>query len=307
MRRSPRDQHLLDCAVDRQGSTPPTASLRRRASDPAGTGHRSRTPETPRAPGDRSRGSWSCGARTCCSGGLLRSRSAAVRRPPPVRRPSRRRGGRRGARSWMRRRAVKRGNRARAHVLHGRRGPRGAHSFPPPDPSPRSDASGRRSPLVGRGLPYMLGLAARVTALRFTDRYRSIAFDAGAWSAANRRCSSTSRCNLWKRSSTQNCYARTMAGDEKQIRPRPWLLVTASAGGAGSLRVAIWRKLRSLGALYLHQSVCVLPARPEVEREIRRLVDRVRANGEPPGCCASASMTAPKRRSSSPSSGRARR
>ena len=60
----------------------------------------------------------------------------------------------------------------------------------------------------------------------------------------------------------------------------PWLLVTASSAGAtDSLRVAIWRKLRSLGALYLHQSVSVLPARPEVEREIRRLVDRVRANG----------------------------
>ena len=60
----------------------------------------------------------------------------------------------------------------------------------------------------------------------------------------------------------------------------PWLLVTASSAGApDSLRVAIWRKLRSLGALYLQQSVSVLPARPEVEREIRRLVDRVRANG----------------------------
>jgi len=60
----------------------------------------------------------------------------------------------------------------------------------------------------------------------------------------------------------------------------PWLLVTASrAGATDSLRVAIWRKLRSLGALYLQQSVCVLPARPDVEREIRRLVDRVRANG----------------------------
>jgi hypothetical protein len=56
--------------------------------------------------------------------------------------------------------------------------------------------------------------------------------------------------------------------------------VTASSAGAtDSLRVAIWRKLRSLGALYLHQSVCVLPARPGVEREILRLVDRVRANG----------------------------
>src|SRR5262245_28358186 len=60
----------------------------------------------------------------------------------------------------------------------------------------------------------------------------------------------------------------------------PWLLVTASSAGAtDSLRVAVWRKLRSLGALYLQQSVCVLPARPDVEREIRRLVDRVRANG----------------------------
>jgi hypothetical protein len=60
----------------------------------------------------------------------------------------------------------------------------------------------------------------------------------------------------------------------------PWLLVTASSAGAtDSLRVTIWRKLRSLGALYLQQSVCVLPARPDVEREIRRLLDRVRANG----------------------------
>src|ERR671915_862000 len=59
-----------------------------------------------------------------------------------------------------------------------------------------------------------------------------------------------------------------------------WLLVTASSAGAtDSLRVTIWRKLRSLGALYLQQSVCVLPARPDVEREIRRLDDRVRANG----------------------------
>jgi hypothetical protein len=63
-------------------------------------------------------------------------------------------------------------------------------------------------------------------------------------------------------------------------QPVSWLLVTASSAGASdSLRVAVWRKLRSLGALYLHQSVCVLPARADVEREIHRLVDRVRANG----------------------------
>jgi hypothetical protein len=58
-----------------------------------------------------------------------------------------------------------------------------------------------------------------------------------------------------------------------------WFLVTASSAGAGdSLRVVIWRRLRSLGALYLQQSVCVLPARAEVERELRRLVDRVHAD-----------------------------
>jgi hypothetical protein len=71
-----------------------------------------------------------------------------------------------------------------------------------------------------------------------------------------------------------------MSRDETYRQREPWLLVTASSAGAtDSLRVAIWRKLRSLGALYLHQSVCVLPARADVEREIRRLVDRVRANG----------------------------
>src|SRR6185436_6044614 len=70
-----------------------------------------------------------------------------------------------------------------------------------------------------------------------------------------------------------------MANDEN-TRREAWLLVTASsAGAADSLRVAIWRKLRSLGALYLQQSVCLLPARPDVEREIRRLVARVRGNG----------------------------
>jgi hypothetical protein len=71
-----------------------------------------------------------------------------------------------------------------------------------------------------------------------------------------------------------------MAEPENAAGHEAWLLVTASSAGANdSLRVAIWRKLRSLGALYLQQSVCVLPARPDVEREIRRLVDRVRTNG----------------------------
>jgi hypothetical protein len=61
---------------------------------------------------------------------------------------------------------------------------------------------------------------------------------------------------------------------------RGWLLISAStAGGAGTLRVQVWRKLRSLGGLYLHQSVCLLPARSEVVREVRRLADRIRRQG----------------------------
>jgi hypothetical protein len=59
-----------------------------------------------------------------------------------------------------------------------------------------------------------------------------------------------------------------------------WLLVTVSApGAAGSLRVFVWRKLRSLGGLYLQSSVCLLPAWPAVVREVRRLVDRVHRDG----------------------------
>ena len=59
-----------------------------------------------------------------------------------------------------------------------------------------------------------------------------------------------------------------------------WLVISVSTAGApDSLRVQVWRKLRSLGALYLQQSMCLLPARPPVVREIRRLVDRVRHQG----------------------------
>jgi hypothetical protein len=59
-----------------------------------------------------------------------------------------------------------------------------------------------------------------------------------------------------------------------------WLVVSVStAGAAASLRMQVWRKLRSLGALYLQQSVCLLPARAEVVREVRRLEDRIRHQG----------------------------
>jgi len=59
-----------------------------------------------------------------------------------------------------------------------------------------------------------------------------------------------------------------------------WLVVSVStAGAAASLRVQVWRKLRSLGALYLQQSVCLLPATADVARDMRRLAGRVRQGG----------------------------
>jgi hypothetical protein len=60
-----------------------------------------------------------------------------------------------------------------------------------------------------------------------------------------------------------------------------WLLITVSTPGGGSstLRVYAWRNLRSLGAHYLQQSVCLLPATPKTTRAVTRLVARVRAEG----------------------------
>jgi hypothetical protein len=62
---------------------------------------------------------------------------------------------------------------------------------------------------------------------------------------------------------------------------RDWLLITVSTPGGGSstLRVYAWRNLRRLGAHYLQQSVCVLPATPATTRAAARLVARLRAEG----------------------------
>ena len=60
-----------------------------------------------------------------------------------------------------------------------------------------------------------------------------------------------------------------------------WLLISVSTPGGGSstLRVYAWRNLRRLGAHYLQQSVCVLPATPKTMRAVARLVTRLRAEG----------------------------
>jgi hypothetical protein len=60
-----------------------------------------------------------------------------------------------------------------------------------------------------------------------------------------------------------------------------WLLITVATPGGGSstLRVYAWRNLRRLGAHYLQQSVCVLPATPKTTRAVARLVTHLRAEG----------------------------
>jgi hypothetical protein len=62
---------------------------------------------------------------------------------------------------------------------------------------------------------------------------------------------------------------------------RDWLLITVSTppGATSTLRVYAWRKLRSLGAHYLQQSVCLLPATAKTTRATARLVTRLRAEG----------------------------
>lgn len=57
------------------------------------------------------------------------------------------------------------------------------------------------------------------------------------------------------------------------------MVAVSTAGAAASLRVHVWRKLRGLGALYVQQSVCLLPDLPAVARQVRRLAERVVAEG----------------------------
>ncbi|HUA07544.1 MAG TPA: Chromate resistance protein ChrB [Solirubrobacteraceae bacterium] len=62
---------------------------------------------------------------------------------------------------------------------------------------------------------------------------------------------------------------------------RDWLLITVSTPprGTSTLRVYAWRNLRSLGAHYLQQSVCLVPATPKTTRTATRVVTRLRAEG----------------------------
>ncbi|MER6105707.1 Chromate resistance protein ChrB [Streptomyces sp. NPDC001832] len=70
-----------------------------------------------------------------------------------------------------------------------------------------------------------------------------------------------------------------MISETAQV-PKRFLLVSVSTADApAATRVRVWRKLRSLGAMYLQQSVCLLPDREGVRRQVARLLASVRADG----------------------------
>jgi len=71
----------------------------------------------------------------------------------------------------------------------------------------------------------------------------------------------------------------TVVPAKKSPEAPRWLLVTVSAAGSSTLRVHAWRKLRSMGALYLQNSVALVPARPETARALAKLLDRLRRSG----------------------------
>lgn len=63
-------------------------------------------------------------------------------------------------------------------------------------------------------------------------------------------------------------------------QPEAWLLIVASTAGTSStVRVHAWRTLRSLGALYLHGAVALLPQRPHTAEAVERLLARLRDEG----------------------------
>src|SRR6201995_1917458 len=79
---------------------------------------------------------------------------------------------------------------------------------------------------------------------------------------------------------------RDLTNDEARLGTwspvaRDWLLISVSTppGGSSTLRVYAWRNLRSLGAHYLQQSVCLLPATSKTTRAAARVGTRLRGEG----------------------------
>src|SRR5688572_18884210 len=74
--------------------------------------------------------------------------------------------------------------------------------------------------------------------------------------------------------------ARVAAGSKNTKRPgaEGWLLLVYKVPSEPSrVRVAVWRELKRLGALYLQQAVCILPNRPETAEGLAKVRERIEA------------------------------
>ncbi|WP_324423391.1 Chromate resistance protein ChrB [Ottowia sp.] len=65
-----------------------------------------------------------------------------------------------------------------------------------------------------------------------------------------------------------------------QTTTSAWLLLTYKVPSEPSkVRVAIWRRIRSLGAVYIQNSICVLPASTEHQRQFRMVQSEIERGG----------------------------
>ena len=65
-----------------------------------------------------------------------------------------------------------------------------------------------------------------------------------------------------------------------QTTTSAWLLLTYKVPSEPSkVRVAIWRRIRSLGAVYIQNSICVLPATTEHQRQLRMVQSEIERGG----------------------------
>jgi DNA-binding transcriptional regulator PaaX len=68
--------------------------------------------------------------------------------------------------------------------------------------------------------------------------------------------------------------------DAEERASRGWLLLIYRVPPEPSrLRAAVWRRIKSLGAIYLQNSAAALPASPAAERALRKLRDEIAQMG----------------------------
>ena len=66
----------------------------------------------------------------------------------------------------------------------------------------------------------------------------------------------------------------------KKNQTKSWLLLTYKIPAEPTkVRVGIWRRIRSMGAVYIQNSICVLPSSTEHQRQLRMVQSEIEAAG----------------------------